>query len=330
VMKIAGMEMPDLPPGIQLPPGVVLPGQPMRSVDVRLWSPSLAPANATASVAVPAGLKVGPKMDLELYRPSPAENSGKTQGGFDPDSNPDFTVKMYWGSSETVRPGQPKVFKYGQLTPEQKEEMKRRANEGNPGGGGYFYKPNWTTGFWPTKKQPGKIAADASLTGTYELTTNYTGNVKLDVPAGVEFLNPIELVSPSLKSELALDQAMAFEWKPIPGALGQFASVIAMEGKNTLIMWSSSEVYTEGMAFDSGFLQMADVKDKVANKIFMPADQVKATAPAGIFKNADFAMLGMAAYGPGAALDKTQPIPRVQTKSSLNAMLGGKAMKGGG
>ena len=80
-MKMVGMpemEMPELPPGVKLPPGVVLPGQASRTINVRLWSPSIAPAGATASVAPPANLKVGPKMDLELYRPS-AEDA-KTGG----------------------------------------------------------------------------------------------------------------------------------------------------------------------------------------------------------------------------------------------------------
>ena len=37
-------------------------------------------------------------------------------------------------------------------------------------------------------------------------------------------------------------------------------------------------------------------------------------------------MLTMIGYGSGAALAEGQPLPRVQTKTTLNAMLGGKAM----
>ncbi len=39
-------------------------------------------------------------------------------------------------------------------------------------------------------------------------------------------------------------------------------------------------------------------------------------------------MMNMVAYGPGAATDKTQPMARLQTKSTLNLILGGKKIKG--
>jgi hypothetical protein len=42
------------------------------------------------------------------------------------------------------------------------------------------------------------------------------------------------------------------------------------------------------------------------------------------------AMLTMVGYGPGAALGAGQPLPRIQTKTSLMATLGGKAMSGMG
>ena len=85
---------------------------------------------------------------------------------------------------------------------------------------------------------------------------------------------------------------------------------------------------------DMGFLQMSEVKDYVSQKVFMPGDQTSADVPAGIFANADFTMFNMVGYGPGAALDKAQPLPRIQTKTTMQIMLGGKKMnmdrRGGG
>jgi hypothetical protein len=60
--------------------------------------------------------------------------------------------------------------------------------------------------------------------------------------------------------------------------------------------------------------------------VFMKGDRAAVTVPAGIFANADMAMFQMVGYGPGAALDKAQPLPRIQTKTKLNMMLGGKKM----
>lgn len=332
VGRIAGMEMPDfsqLPPGIKLPPqALMFSGKAARLLNVRLWSPSIAPSDAKASVAPPSGLKQGNKLDLELYRPQGASSEGGVKG-FDPDSNPDeFTIKIYWGSSDTVKDGQPKIIQWSGLTPEQKEAMKQKAREANATSS-YFYKPNWTTGYWPTKSQPGQIDADASLVGKYSLTTSYTGNVDIEAPSNVNFLDPITMSSPNLDKKIDLKKSIPFAWAQIPNALGQYAAITAMEGKNTMIIWSSSEVYVDNLMGEMGFLQMAEVKDYVGKTMFMPGDRTNVTVPAGIFQNADFVMMNMVGYGPGAALDKVQPLPRIQTKTTLMLMLGGKKMPGG-
>lgn len=333
VGRMAGMppiDLSQLPAGIKLPPqAMMFAGKALRLLNVRLWSPSIAPADAKASVAPPSGLKQGDKLDLELYRPEGANaTSGKVQG-FDPESNPDFTIKIYWGSSETVKEGQPKIIKWTGMNADQQEAMKQRAREANAASS-YFYKAGWTTGYWPTKKQPGDIDLGASLVGKYSLTTSYTGNVDIEAPSNVNFLDPIVMSSPNLDNKIDLKKSIPFVWQKIPNALGQNASIMAMEGKNTLIIWSSSEVFVDSLLGDMGFLQMAEVKDFVSKTMFMAGDRTSVTVPAGIFANADFAMLNMSGFGPGAALDKAQPLPRIQTKTSLMLMLGGKKMNFGG
>lgn len=334
IMRIAGLEMPempDLPPGMELPnmPGMgAFPGKPSRSLQVRLWSPSIAPAGATASLAPPAGLKQGNKLDLELYRPK-AGQVGEEGGASDPGKIPEFTIKIYWGSSEKVRDGQPKIIRFGDLTPEQKAAMREQAAKSNPNArDSYFYKEGWTTGYWPTKKQPGRIAKDASLVGMYRLTSSYTGNVELEAPSQVDFLDPIDVTSPDLSKQLKFDSFLPFQWKQIPNALGLHAMITGMQGKNTMILWYSSEVFTEGLGGTNwDYMQMADVRENVAKKVFMPGDATKATVPAGIFKDADFVMMQMIGYGPGAALAQGQPLPRIQTKTTFMGMLGGKEMR---
>lgn len=330
VGRMAGMppmDLSGLPPGIKLPPqAMMFSGKASRLLNIRLWSPTIAPANATASVAPPAGLKQGPKLDLELYRPD-AKGGGEKIQGFDPDSDPQkFTIKIYWGSSATVKEGQPKIITWGGLTPEQQAAMKDRAREAQASASSYYYKEGWTTGYWPTKSQPGAIDMDASLVGKYSLTTNYTGNVDIEAPSDVNFLAPIMMSSPNLDSKIDLKKAIEFKWPQIPNALGLNAGIMAMEGKNTMIIWSSSEVFTEGLMGDMGFLQMAEVRDFVSKNMFMAGDRTDVTVPAGIFANADFAMMNMAGYGPGSALEKAQPLPRIQTKTTLMLMLGGKKM----
>lgn len=330
--KMAGMPaMPQLPPGVKLPPEAQQAlgrfSGPQRKLTVRLWSPGIAPDNAFASLAVPEGLKQGPKLDLDLYRPK-AETGGEDEtgpggiGSFDME----LVIKRYWGSSPTVRPGQPELTEFRGLTGEQKASMRAEAAKARQRSS-YFYKPDWTTGYWPTGKQPGLIDADAVLAGHYALTTNYTGSVALDVPDKVGLLNPIEMTSPDLQEVVPLDKAIAFRWKVVPNALGYHASIIGMQGKKTLIMWSSSEVKPQmGVTYD--YLQMAEVAENVQKQIFMAGDRVEVTVPAAIFKDCDTVFMQMIGWGPGAALDKGQPLPRVQTKTTLSIMLGGNAMKG--
>ncbi len=326
--KMAGMPAIELPPGVELPEGIVMPGQASRSLNVRLWSPGLAPENAYARLAPPAGLKKGQRLDLEIYRPKPdqAEPDTDSPDEFDPAKMPKFTIKYYWGSSASVQPNQPKVVTWGGLSPEEQVAMRKRAKEMRQNAAEYFYKPNWTTAYWPTKKQPGAIDMSASLVGSYSLETNYTGSVTIEAPSNVDFLPAIQLSSPDLSKEVARDGSIDLRWAALPTCLGQSATIVGMEDKETMIVWSSSEVYRADSSGDMGFLQMAEVRQKVADKVFMPPTQTQALVPAGIFAKCNFASLTMAAYGPGAALDKAQPKPRIQTRSILSVMLGGMGM----
>jgi hypothetical protein len=338
VQRMAGMpEMPQMPAGLDLSkiPGMgrhAMPsGGPERKLEVRLWSPGIAPDNAFAKLAPPAGLLQGKVLDLALYRPKPEEGTTATgPGGTDFETRmKDFTIKIYWGSSPTVRKGQPKVIRWGGMDVSQQAEMRKQA-EAMQKRSSYFYKPDWTTGYWPTDRQPGKISPKASLVGHYALTTSYTGNVEIDAPTDVNFLDPIALLTPDLTQQPSLEQALAFTWKPIPYVLGLHARIIGMEGQTTLIIWTSSEIYTAGAMGDWDYLQMADVRKMVGETVMMKGDRIDVTVPAGIFRNADMAMMSMVGYGPGAALAVGQPLPRIQTKTTLSLMLGGKSMQGMG
>ncbi|MBS1716603.1 MAG: hypothetical protein JSS72_02580 [Armatimonadetes bacterium] len=337
VMQIAGVKpepMPQMPPGFKLPASVMamMPGKAHRILNVRLWSPSIAPSSATASIAPPEGLKLGSTLNLQLYRPTPAPTGGATGGRGGKGERKDLTVKIYWGSSETVQEGQPKIFSTANMTPEQGRAIGVRMQSMNPMGmrgrgahGDYFYKDGWTTAYWPTDKEPGEIADDAALPGTYSLSTNYTGNVSIDAPSNVDFLAPIEMTAPDLGTKPNLADSLPFQWSVIPNALGLYASAFGFEEKtNTLIIWTSSEVYADELLNTNDFLQMAEVRDMVRRKLFMNGASSAVTIPAGIFKEADFAMFNMVGYGPGTAKDDTQPVPRIQTKTSLMLMLGGK------
>lgn len=336
-----GMPKIQLPPGFDismLPPEAraMMAGGATRRFTVRLWSDGIAPADAYARISAPDGLGQGPTLDLGLYRPKPGQTRDEGEYVM-PESQEaqmkKMTIKRYWGSSATVKPGQPKVWTFGDLTPEQqeamKEEAKKQSERARQAGGGYFYRPNWTTGYWPTDKQPGQITNEANLEGGYTLDTNYTGGASIEVPATVNFLGAFELSSPDLSQKPDLTKAMTFEWKAIPNLLGAHAQIFGMIGQDTIIMWSSSEVEDERVATEQ-YMQMADVRDAVAKQQFMGPAQQEVTVPAGIFKDCDFVSMTLQGWGTGAARDDTVPLIRVQTRTALTCMLGGKKMAGMG
>ena len=335
--KMAGMPAIQLPPGMTLPPGFALPpevqammgGGATRKLNVRLWSPGLAPAGATATLAVPPGLKQGERLDLSLYRPKPGQTADDALREGMPPGAPkieEMTIKFYWGSSRTVRPGQPKVIRIGDLPAAERQRMAAEARAA-ASKGSYFYRENWTTGYWPAERQPGTIAADASLRGTVALTTSYTGNVSLDVPAGVDFLAGYKLKGPDLSAKPDLGRSLDLAWEAIPDLLGQCALGMGMEGTNTIVLWSSSEV--ENYPDMAGFLEMAQVRAQVQAQRFMAPDRTTCSVPAGIFARCTMPMITLTGWGRGAARDGTQPLPRLQTKTSLQIMLGGPGGMGG-
>ena len=337
--RMAGMAMPkiNIPDNPNIPPEIRarlagMGGGPQRKLTVRLWTPGIAPDDATASLEIPDGLKLGQKLDLDLYRPKPVEGaaSGVEQPGTPASIDTDFVIKRYWGSSETVKPGQPDVVSIKDLTGDQKAAMRQKSMQAQQAASSsYFYKPDWTTGYWPKDRQPGTIAAGASLVGHYALTSSYSGNVAIDVPETVNFLDAIEMTSPQLDQVVPLDKAMLFRWKNVPNALGFHATITGfMREKKTMIIWTSSEIKTDvGMSMD--YLQMSEVKDLVAKTVFMSGDRVDVAVPAGIFDGCDVVSMMMVGYGPGTALDKGQPLPRVQSKTTLTINLGGAMMKRG-
>ncbi|MFN3683038.1 MAG: hypothetical protein ACK41F_03780 [Fimbriimonadaceae bacterium] len=329
--RIAGFEMPELPPGMEIPemPGMAfLPGKPQRSLEIRLWSPGVAPKDAFAFVAPPAGLGQGSRLDLKIVRPSKGEDAEAADpDAAGPQKPPDFTIKIYWGSSTKVREGQPKVFRFKDLGLGQQAGLLRQwAQAQMAKGASSWGRPDATLAHWPTGDKPVRIAPSAKLAGTFRLETNYAGQVDLEVPKELDFLAPIDLGSPDLSDKPDLTKAIELRWKPIPTLLGTHAMVFAMQGTNTLILWYAGEAWDEKTDADWDFLQMAEVRRLVEQKVLLKGDATSATVPEGIFQGTDFVMLRMTGYGPGVARADVQPVPRLQTKTTLTAILGGKVL----
>jgi hypothetical protein len=68
---------------------------------------------------------------------------------------------------------------------------------------------------------------------------------------------------------------------------------------------------------------MAEVRQYVERRLFLPGSATSCAIPAGAFEGCEMAMVQLTAYGPGQAFELPgQPNIRVQTRSLGTLMLG--------
>lgn len=325
-----------LPPGVDLnalPPearealGALL--GPQKMLEVRLWSPGAAPMSATANLDIPAALKLGQTLPLEIARPEQRKVPAGPAPGRQARIGDDFEIRLYWGCSETVPAGQPKVFRPADLAPAEREAWRRMATQS-----GGIEKPDWTEAAWPNAKQapgapgrPGQAKSKpGSLKGSYTLRTTYLGDAPFAVSDPVDFLEGVTFTSPMPgKKGPDLKRAIPVAWKPIPNVLGYSLFATAIKGEKLMIMWAAGQ-NSGGMTGMSGFPSMAEVRELVQKGIFLPPTTNACAIPAGIFEGAQGAMVHMTAFGPGQAFEApNMPNIRVQTKSTgMLPLMGGE------
>ncbi len=308
-----GLKLEDLPPEAAAALGALASGR--KELEVRLWSPGTAPAAATANLDVPAGLKLGSTLPLEIYRPEVRKaEAAKSVIPEEYRITDDFEIRQYWGCSETVLPGQPKIWKISDLPPADREAWKRYSTQGM----GAIEKPDWTEAMWPNaKSQAGTnplLVKPGSLQGDHKLRTSYLGDAAFRVSGPVDFLDPVVFTSPKPGSA-DLKQFIHLSWKPVASVLGYHLTAVAPKGRKLLIMWAGGKTY-EGMGAGMQFPQMSEVRALVEKGVYLPPSATSCNIPAGIFEGCQNVMVNMTAYGPGQAFDApNSPAIRVQTRS---------------
>lgn len=313
--------MPDLPAGMDIP-GI---GAPTKSMTMDLTSDKQVNASSKAQCAVPEGLKLGPKVDLEIDLPvkETPPVGGSTEGTKPTASK--FVMKTYWDCSETVLPGQPKVIDTEQM-------MKGMPTGGMMGPGKMrgMKPPTVTVGdqshaYWPNGKGGKKIVKDSSSPGLYELTTNYCGGTSITFGQGQEFLVGIDITSPG-KGEPNLDKAIKVEWKSVPNAVAYH--ITAMAGKQgEMVMWTSSSKPDMTLDLTGKAFSQTEITSYVEKGILLPATATACSIPAGIFKDTGAPMISMTALGVDKAQEKDGIRTLVIVRSTGMLMLG--SMGGG-
>lgn len=262
---------------------------PRRSLILQLNSPKALTPAPEATHDIPPGQKMGSTLPLiipERPRYVSAEDGEETKY-----EKPKARMLMYWGCSETVRPGQPKVLDT------EKMGMLEFGNAIAGRRGSVQYQPaprsGWAYAEWPNRRTRDEVPKGSSLQGEHFVHGNFTPDIKFFVDEKHDFMAPVEFLS--VKGRLT--DSIKFSWKKIPNALGYFA--MAMSGNEKtgeMILWSSSEPQEPGYGL-MNYLPAADVSRYIKEKAVMGPEVSHCSIPQGIFRESKGAALQFIAYG---------------------------------
>lgn len=216
-----------------------------RSLTGNYTSPKKAPAGASASMTIPAGL--GPASPVPWTIQNLEGTGGKGSG----------EVVHYWGCGTAIPKGQPEVIKGSWDTTGQK----------------------WTggsSGVTDAMKLMG-ITEASKVPGTYDIKISYLGNVTIDMGESQQFLDPLALLEPADPTAVNTAGAITVSWKPVPRAAGYYLMATGKDAKGRTVYWESSK------GASAAWYTMGVAKAVQAGKLHGP-DKTTCTIPAGIFK----------------------------------------------
>lgn len=304
-------------------------------LDVALYN-KLKPG-VEAQLAIPGGLKLG--KSLLLTPPPPAlETTPQTKGGTQKLPDIEVTILEYWGCGDKVRTGQPTTFKMkmsggamqtsGSMSPG--KFVPDRDVDATP-----------AYAVWPNKKDGRRVPNGALLAGSHRFTGNgVPESLKFELGRNAEFMPKIVLSAQGQATD-----AIKLNWQRVDRARAYFINAFAMQGQNTIVLWSSAETAGAGHGLQQ-YLTGSYIDRWLKEKVLLPTSTTSCTIPKGIFSApsgsdpesgmAGMSMLTMIAYGPethvvwppkpadAQELKKWKPEwnVRIRTKSTAGAMLG--------
>jgi hypothetical protein len=307
-----------------------------RTLYLQLNSPKAVPPEPTATHDIPPGQRMGKTLPLLIpvieraVREEPEEREEPEM------EKPKVRMLIYWGCSEEVRKGQPRVLDTEKMSPvEFGKAMRSR-------GPSRQYPPSlrkgWAYADWPNKQSSIAVPKDSSLIGDHFVHGNYMPDVKFALDARRDFMAPVEFTSVTG----GLADSIRLQWKDIPTAIGYFATAMAHnEATGETIFWSSSELADIGFGL-MDYLPNADVYRFIKEKVIMDHDTLQCAIPRGIFKDAEGATLQFIGYGeelnlvhPPKPKDPKEPwdiiwAAKVRLKSTGMTMLGMEGHDDGG
>jgi len=224
-----------------------------------------------ARVDVPEGLGVGPSVKLVVN--AQVGLGGPT--GSSSTAPAKVTSKTYWGSSNAVVWGQPKVEEVT-VTPRARDQIASYA-------------------YWPAGNRDEKVAgASARVAGKYTLTTNYCGQVAVTLTDAQNYLAPINLLG--LSDKIDLEKPIKVKWTPVSRAVGYVVTAFGGNAKES-ITWTSSSKPDVALAITNTPVAKGDMDGYIKDRVLLPSYLSVCTIPAGIFKGSASVVITVTAVG---------------------------------
>ena len=301
---------------------------PSRVVDIALLNSSK--PGQEASQTIPPGMKMGDA--LPLVPPVRLEATRKDKD--EPELPPNFEkpkgrILIYWGCSEAVRPGQPRVIDLS----------------GDPSKFGTAFSGRFAPdrsvrvtdkhAVYPNDRNTVNLSKGSSLVGDHQLIGD-------GIPASMRFsLNQSQDLMPAidLQTNGPATGSISLNWPVVSQAKAYFLSAFGSNGDD-MIIWSSSEVADAGMGL-MDYLPNATIDKWLRERVLLEPTVTNCAVPQGIFagkqgsRSGGGAMAQMIAFGgesyivhPPRPADAKQPwnqewAVRVRVKSQTMAALGG-------
>lgn len=291
------------------------------------------PAGTEGRHGIPEAMRMGASLPLLPVERQPASKGDP--GERDEElQKPKGRLLFYWGCSETVRPGQPKVIDFAKAGAEDYGRFMTGRHAPDRGA-----KAVPGRSIWPNKENSKRVPKDASLVGEHAVSgEGVPENWRFAVGAGEDFMAKVRM---SAAGDLLA--SVPVSWEAVATARGYFLTAMSgredKDGTPEMILWSSSNDPDPGWGL-MDYVTPARVDKLIKEKVVLPPETLKCAVPKGIFANTQGAMVRLIAYGPELNLaypprptnPKLEWKPdwsvRLRQKSTGMAMLGQDAPSG--
>ena len=248
------------------------------------------PAGTEAVQAIPPGQAMGSSLTL-LPVKAQAESPRQRGGSVDEvPERPKGRILFYWGCSDSVRPGQPRILDFAKTGVDAYGKfMMGRATRDT----GAQATPGHA--IWPNETHRQKVPPQSSLAGQHAVSGDgLPASLQFAIGQQQDFMPKLALLSQGGGAA-----ASQITWQRLPTAQAYFLNAMSgsdIAGATEMVIWSSSDVPEPGWGL-MDYASNTNVDKWLKEEVLLPASKTSCAIPAGIFAKAEGAMLRGIAYG---------------------------------